>query len=110
MSFNLEKTIIEGKTKDFGRYIAPTGEDKILAFSTANIDGISWIISASAPYSEVTYAIKKSMRLYAYLILSIFATTAVVSAMLVVFNKKKIKAEEGAKRKEEICCSIRREG
>ncbi|RJQ22820.1 MAG: sensor histidine kinase [Nitrospiraceae bacterium] len=101
-SFNLEKTIIEGTAKDFGRYIAPTGEDKIIAFSTANVDNISWIIAASAPYSEVTYATKKSMTLYSYLILSIFTTTAIISIWLIIFNKKRIKAEETAKRKEEL--------
>jgi signal transduction histidine kinase len=101
-SFNLEKTIIEGKAKDFGRYIAPTGEDKIIAFSTANIDNISWIVAASAPYSEVTYATKSSMRLYSYLILSIFTTTTIISIWLIIFNKKRITADEMAKRKEEL--------
>lgn len=101
-SFNLEKTIIEGKAKDFGRYIAPTGEDKIIAFSTATIDNISWIVAVSAPYSEVTYATKSSMRLYSYLILSIFATTTIISIWLIIFNKKRITADEMAKRKEEL--------
>jgi signal transduction histidine kinase len=101
-SFNLEKTIIEGKAKDFGRYIAPTGEDKIIAFSTASIDNISWIIAVSAPYSEVTYATKSSMRLYSYLILSIFTTTTIISIWLIIFNKKRITADEMAKRKEEL--------
>jgi len=101
-SFNLEKTIIEGRAKDFGRYIAPTGEDKIIAFSTATIDNISWIIAVSAPYSEVTQATRSSMTLYSYLILSIFAATTVISIWLIVFNKKRIKAEEMAKRKEEL--------
>jgi len=101
-SFNLEKTIIEGKAKDFGRYIAPTGEDKIIAFSTAAIDNISWIVAVSAPYSEVTYATRSSMRLYSYLILSIFTATTIISIWLIVFNKRRIKAEELAKRKEEL--------
>lgn len=101
-SFNLEKTIIEGKAKDFGRYIAPTGEDKIIAFSTTAIDNISWIVAVSAPYSEVTYATKSSMRLYSYLILSIFTTTTIISIWLIIFNKKRITADEMAKRKEEL--------
>lgn len=100
--FDLEKRVIEGKARDFGRYIAPTGEDKILAFSTVNMDSISWIIAVAAPYSEVTRATGQSMKLYSYLIISIFAITSIVSAMLIVFNKKRIKAEEVAKRKEEI--------
>ena len=102
LNFDLEKKIIEGETINYGRYIAPTGEDKIIAFSTANIDSITWIVAVSAPYSEVTYAIKRSMRLYSYLILSIFATTTVVSALLIVSHRKRIKAEETAKRKEEL--------
>lgn len=102
LNFDLEKKIIEGETINYGRYIAPTGEDKIIAFSTANIDSMTWIVAVSAPYSEVTYAIKRSMRLYSYLIISIFAATAVVSTLLIVFNRKRIKAEETAKRKEEL--------
>ncbi len=102
LNFDLEKKIIEGETINYGRYIAPTGEDKIIAFSTANIDSITWIVAVSAPYSEVTYAIKRSMRLYSYLILSIFATAMVVSALLIVSHRKRIKAEETAKRKEEL--------
>jgi PAS domain S-box-containing protein len=101
-SFNLEKTIIEGKAKDFGRYIAPTGEDKIIAFSTATIDNISLIVAASAPYSEVTYATKSSMVLYSYLILSIFAATTIISIWLIIFNKKRIQAEEMVKRKQDL--------
>lgn len=102
MNFDLEKRIIEGKTSSYSRHIAPTGEDKIVAFSTVDADGLSWIIAVSAPYSEVTGATKKSMELYFYLIVSIFITTSVVSAVLIVFNKKRIQAEAVAKRKEEI--------
>jgi signal transduction histidine kinase len=102
MSFDLEKRIIEGKASNYGRHIAPSGEDKIIAFSTVDIDNLSWIIAVSAPYSEVTHATAQSMKLYSYLIISIFITTSIVSAMLIVFNKKRIKAEEVAKRKEEL--------
>jgi len=102
MNFDLEKRIIEGKTSNYGRHIAPTGEDKIIAFSTVGIDSLSWIIAVSAPYSEVTSATRHSMGLYSYLIISIFITTSVVSTLLIIFNKKRIKAEEVAKRKEEL--------
>ncbi len=102
MSFDLEKRIIEGRADSFGRYIAPSGEDKIIAFSTAAIDNLSWIIAVSSPYSEVTRTTKHSMELYSYLIVSIFITTSIVSAILIVFNKKRIKAEEVASRKEEL--------
>ncbi|RJQ38597.1 MAG: sensor histidine kinase [Nitrospiraceae bacterium] len=102
VSFDLEKKVIEGKTGNYGRYIAPTGEDKIIAFSIANMDNISWIIAVSAPYSEVTQAIRQSTRIYSYLIVSIFITTSLISALLIVFNKRRIKAEEAAKREKEL--------
>ncbi len=102
MSFDLEKRIIEGKASNYGRYIAPSGEDKIIAFSTVVIDNLSWIIAVSSPYSEVTRTTKHSMELYSYLIVSIFITTSIASAILIVFNKKRIKAEAVAHRKEEL--------
>jgi len=102
MSFDLEKRIIEGKANNYGRYIAPSGENKIIAFTTANIGNISWIIAVSAPYSEVTHATQQSMKLYSYLIISIFITTSIVSTLLILFNKKRIQAEEIAKRQEEL--------
>lgn len=102
ISFDLEKKIIEGKASVYGRHIAATGEDKILAFSSVDIGNISWIIAISSPYSEVTQATRQSMKLYSYLIISIFITTSIVSALLIVFNKKRIKAEEVEKRKEEL--------
>jgi len=102
MSFDLEKRIIEGKANNYGRYIAASGEDKIIAFSTADMGTLSWIIAVSSPYSEVTYATKQSMKLYSYLIISIFITTSIVSALLIVFNKKRIQAEEVAKRQQEL--------
>jgi PAS domain S-box-containing protein len=102
INFDLQKRMIEGKISPYGRYIAPTGEDKISAFSTVSIDNLSWIIVVSSPYSEVTDATKRSMELYSYLIIAIFLTTSIVSAVLIVSNKKRIKAEEVAKRKEEL--------
>jgi len=102
MNFNLEKRIIEGKAGTVGRYIAPLGEDKIIAFSDVIIDNLSWIIAVSSPYSEVTSATKRSMKLYSYLIIAIFIATSLVSAVLIVFNRKRIQAEETAKRKEEL--------
>lgn len=102
INFDLEKKVIEGKVGNFGRYIAPSGEDKVIAFSTVSIDTLSWIIAVSAPYSEVTSVTRHSMRLYSYLIISIFITTSIISTLLIIFNKKRIKAEEVAKRKEEL--------
>jgi PAS domain S-box-containing protein len=102
MSFDLEKRIIEGRADNFGRYIAPSGEDKVLAFSTIPIDSLSWIIAVSSPYSEVTRTTRHSMVLYSYLIISIFIATSLVSALLIVFNRKRIKAEAVTRRKEEL--------
>lgn len=102
MNFNLEKRIIEGKAGKVGRYIAALGEDKIIAFADVTIDNLSWIIAVSSPYSEVTSATKHSMKLYSYLIIAIFIATSLVSALLIVFNKKRIQAVETAKRKEEL--------
>ncbi|HAK89906.1 MAG TPA: hypothetical protein DHV16_02110 [Nitrospiraceae bacterium] len=102
VSFDLEKKILDGKTSGLNRHIAPYGENKIIAFSKAEMDGISWIIAVSIPYSEVTSATKQSMTLYSYLIISIFLTTGIISAAMIVSNKKRIKAEEKAKREEAL--------
>lgn len=101
-SFDLEKRILEGKEKEFDKYIAPPGEDKIMAFAFAEAGALSWIITVSAPYSEVTFATKESMKLYSYLIISILTTTVVVSGLLIFFNKKRIQAEEIEKREEQM--------
>jgi PAS domain S-box-containing protein len=101
-SFDLEKRILEGKEKEFDKYMAPAGEDKIMAFAYAEAGALSWIITVSAPYSEVTFATKESMKLYSYLIISILTTTVVVSGLLIFFNKKRIQAEEIEKREEQM--------
>lgn len=102
LNFDLEKKIIEGKASDYGRYIAASGEDKIIAFSEAGLGNLSWIVAVSSPYSEVTSATKHSMRFYSYLVISIFVTTSIISTLLIVFNKKRIKAEEVSRRKLEL--------
>lgn len=102
MNFDLEKRIIEGRAGNVGRYISALGEDKIIAYSDVDISDISWIVAVASPYSEVTSATKKSMKLYSYLIISIFIATSLVSAVLIIFNKKRIQAAETANRKEEL--------
>ncbi len=102
MNFDLEKRIIEGRAGNMGRYISALGEDKIIAYSDVDISDISWIIAVSSPYSEVTSATKNSMKLYSYLIISIFIVTSLVSAVLIIFNKKRIQAAETANRKEQL--------
>jgi C4-dicarboxylate-specific signal transduction histidine kinase len=102
MNFDLEKRIIEGKADNFGRYIAPSGQDKIIAFSAIPNEEIPWIVAVSSPYSEVTRTTKHSMELYSYLIISIFISTSIVSLALIIFNKNRIKAEAVARRGEEL--------
>jgi len=99
-NFNLENKILEGKVTSFGKYISPTGENKIIAFAPIEIGKISWIIAVSSPYSDVTKATENSMALYSYLIIAIFVTTIVISTMLIIFNKKRIQSEELAKRQQ----------
>jgi hypothetical protein len=101
-SFEVEKKIIEGKSESYGIYVAPSGEDKVLAFSTASVGDSRWIVAVSAPYSEITMSIKRSMKFYSWLIISIFITTSFVSAMLIVFHRKRVKAEELAKHQKEL--------
>lgn len=101
-TFDVEKKIIEGRGDYYGKYVAPTGEDKILAFSTAAVGNARWIVAVSAPYSEVTMSIKRSMKLYAWIIILIFMTTSGVATTLLVLNRKQEQAEERAKHEKEL--------
>ncbi|HYA32118.1 MAG TPA: ATP-binding protein, partial [Thermodesulfovibrionales bacterium] len=101
-TFDVEKKIIEGKGDSYGRYVAPSGEDKVLAFSTALVGDSKWIVAVSAPYSEVTGTIQRSMKFYSWLIISIFITTSVVSVMLIFAYRKRVKAEELEKHQKEL--------
>jgi len=102
MSFDVEKKIIEGKGEYYGRHVAPSGEDKVLAFSSASIGDSKWIVAVSAPYSEVTRTIQRSMKFYSWLIISIFVTTSIVSVMLIFFYRKRAQAEELEKHQKEL--------
>jgi len=106
-SFELEKKIIEGRGdycsgEHCGRYMSPTGENKILAYSTTSVGRSRWIIAVSAPYSEVTMAIKRSMTLYVWLIMLLVMSTLGVSAVLIMLNRKREQAEERAKHEREL--------
>ncbi|MBA4372854.1 MAG: hypothetical protein C0402_08305 [Thermodesulfovibrio sp.] len=96
-SFDLEKKILSSDDKGFSSYIAPRGEDKIIAFARAKISQISWIVCVSMPYSEVTFSIRKSMRLHSLLAISIFLTTLAFALVVVSMNRQRVKAEEKAK-------------
>ena len=101
-NFDGEKKIIEGRGDYYGRYVAPFGEDKVLAFSTASIGDSKWIVAVSAPYSEVTMQIRNSMKLYSLLVILIFLTTSAASVMLVILYKKKLRAEEIERHEKEL--------
>jgi C4-dicarboxylate-specific signal transduction histidine kinase len=101
-SFDVEKKIIEGKGDYYGKYVAPSGEDKVLAFSTASVGDAKWIVAVSAPYTEVTMSIQRSMKFHSWFLFLVFMTTSIVFAMLVVMNRKRVKAEEMAKHRKEL--------
>ena len=101
-TFDVEKKIIEGRGDNFGRYVAPTGEDKVLAFSTASVGDSKWIVAVSAPYTEVTMSIKKSMKYYSLLIIAIFLIMSVASVLLIFFYRNKARSEELERHEKEL--------
>jgi signal transduction histidine kinase len=106
-TFDVEKKIIEGRgdfcSGDYyGRYVAATGEDKILAYSSAMAGDTRWIVAVSAPYSEVTRAIKRSMKFYTWMIVLIAMSASGVSAWLIILNQKREQAEERARHEKEL--------
>jgi signal transduction histidine kinase len=101
-TFDVEKKIVEGKGETVGRHVAPTGEDKILAFATASAGDARWIVAVSAPYSEVTLSIKRSTRLYTWIIILIFLTTSGVAAVMIAINRKREQAEERARHEKSL--------
>ncbi|HYA26876.1 MAG TPA: ATP-binding protein [Thermodesulfovibrionales bacterium] len=101
-AFDVERKIIEGKADFYGRHVAPSGEDKVLAFSTASIGDSKWIVAVSAPYSEVTLSIRKSMRSYSSLMIAVFLITGLVSVMGMLFYRKKMKAAEIERHQNEL--------
>ena len=96
ISFDLEKDYRRKGKRLRQAYRCDRGRQDT-RFSSVDIGNISWIIAISSPYSEVTQATRQSMKLYSYLIISIFITTSFVSALLIVFNKKKDKGRRGFK-------------
>lgn len=101
-TFDVEKKIVEGRGDNFGRYVAPTGEDKVIAFSTTSVGDSKWIVAVSAPYTEVTMSIKKSMKYYSWLIIGIFLIMSVGSVLLIFFYRDKARAEELERHEKEL--------
>lgn len=96
-SFDVERKILESGDIGFSSYIAPYGEDKLIAFSRAKVADLSWIVCISIPYSEVTFSIRKSMKLHSLLVISIFIATVFGAFSIVMINRQRVKAEEKAK-------------
>jgi PAS domain S-box-containing protein len=96
-SFDVEKKILESGDIGFSSYIAPYGEDKLIAFSKVKVAEFSWIVCVSIPYSEVTFSIRKSMKLHSLLVISIFIATVAGAFAIVTMNRQRVKAEERTK-------------
>lgn len=94
VSFNVAKKILQSDDIGFSSYIAPYGEDKLIAFSKARVGGMSWIVCVSIPYSEVTFSIRRSMKLHSLLVISIFIATVAGAFALIRINRQRVKAVE----------------
>ncbi len=101
-SFKTEIQILSAQDIGFSSYIAPHGEDKLVAFSKVRLPRGNWIVCVSIPYSEVTQSIKNSMRFHSLLVLTIFIATALVAFTIIIINKERVKAEEKARYTEKI--------
>ena len=96
-SFELEKKVLQGPDVGSGRYIAPTREDKVLAFSKINIGEKTWIICVTSPYTEVISVTEQSMKLYSALVVAIFATVFLGASVIVLIHRKRVKVEKEAR-------------
>ena len=96
-SFDVEKRILSSEDVGFSAYVAPYGEDKIISFAKAKISDMTWIVCVTIPYSEVTFSIRKSMKLHSLLVIFIFIATVVSAFGIVVMNRQRVKAQEHAR-------------
>jgi len=96
-SFELEKQVLEDPNVEYGRYVAPNKEDKVLAFSKVAIGNASWIIGVSSPYTEVIGITERSMKLYSGLVVAIFATVFLGASVIVLNNRQRVKTEMKSK-------------
>jgi len=93
-SFNAELDILNSSDVGFSSYVAPYGEDKLIAFS--RIDSMGWIVCLTIPFSEVTRTIKTSMRMHSMLVLSIMFSTVFVAFFIIAINRARARAEAKA--------------
>ena len=101
-SFETEKQILGTRTIGYSIYIAPRGEDKMVAFARVRIDRVDWIVCVSVPYSEVTASMQKSSRLHSIIILAILVLSITSAGVVIFLNKKRIQAETKARYAEKL--------
>lgn len=102
-SFETEKKVLKSGPEGVRAYIAPFGEDKIMAFSRVQVSpDLYWIACVSIPYSEVTASLRKSMGIHSALIIAILAATALGAVSIVVINRRRMQAEASAARQEQL--------
>ncbi len=95
-SFDLARKVLEGEPVESGRYIAPTNEDKILAFSRFKLGNESWIVCVSSPYTDVVAAAQNSMRTYSWLVVAIFSTFFLGASIFAYLIRKSMLIEREA--------------
>lgn len=102
-SFDVEKAILDIGAAGVQTYVAPYGEDKIIAFSKVELSADEfWIVCVSIPFSEVTASITTSIKLHSALVIAIFLATVVASVVMIAINKKRINAEEKVRHEKEL--------
>lgn len=102
-SFEVEKKILREGGAGTHNYIAPMGEDKIMAFSKIDFTPeSSWMVCVSIPFSQVTDSITTTIKLHTALILTIFVAAVAVTLFIIVINRKRMRAEVKARREEEL--------
>jgi signal transduction histidine kinase len=102
-SFEAEKRILESGATGVQTYVAPFGEDKIIAFSRLELSPDTfWIACVSVPFTEITAGVRKSLNLHSMLIIAIFITTAAAASTVLLINTRRVKAEESARHEAEL--------
>ncbi len=96
LSFALERKIVIEKKYGNTRYRAASGQDKLIAFSPIYFGRYTWTIAVAAPYSEVTYLVRKSLQNVFLLSGLTISGILIVNLFIIRLNKKRVKAEEKA--------------
>jgi signal transduction histidine kinase len=99
-SFKAEKQILASQGLGSSAYVAPGGEDKLVAFSW--IEPLRWVVCVTIPYSDVTASLANSMRLHSLLVISILVLTVISAAGIIVVHRGRVKAEAKARYMEKV--------